>query len=306
VKKSIPLSGVYFLGNDAVFDLAVAFLASFRNTNPALQLCLIPFDNNCVRLKSLAEEFSFTIYEDFSVLHGCDAISVRFHGRKAGHYRKLAMWHGPFDTFAYIDIDTVIFQSLSFLERHLLDWDVICGHSDIECSRRFVWKHGEVPGLSAAEVVFAGNTGFVASRKDALRDCLGEKFIQDALALIDWMELSCYEQPLLNFFFLRSGARYTSLNRMVTPAAGAKPDIRKQGDFDRRIPQEAWAGDPNHLFLPDGRSYYQGIETDILFLHWAGQWRDRQSGLLRRDIPFKEIWNRFRLGYSPTIPMAGP
>src|ERR1043165_8997469 len=94
--------GVYFVANDAIYDLAVAFLKSFRIHNPAVPLCLIPYDGELSRLLALSEQYNFACLEDHALFARCDEISARIHGKKFGHYRKLAAWHDPFDEFIYI------------------------------------------------------------------------------------------------------------------------------------------------------------------------------------------------------------
>lgn len=47
-------SGVYFLGNDKICDWAIAFLESFRCSNPDLALTMIPFDDRLDQMRQLA------------------------------------------------------------------------------------------------------------------------------------------------------------------------------------------------------------------------------------------------------------
>src|SRR5262250_2265729 len=106
--------GIYFLANNQVLDLAVAFLNSFRRFNPDTPLCLIPFDDNVDQITTLRSKYHFSTYRDSSVLRECDEISLRFHNSTMGHYRKLACWKGEFEQFIYIDVDTVVLANVSF------------------------------------------------------------------------------------------------------------------------------------------------------------------------------------------------
>ena len=45
--------GVYFLANDGILDMAIAFLNSFRTYNPSTALCLIPYADDVEQLTSL-------------------------------------------------------------------------------------------------------------------------------------------------------------------------------------------------------------------------------------------------------------
>ncbi|EEP75020.1 hypothetical protein MCAG_05347 [Micromonospora sp. ATCC 39149] len=90
--------GAYFVANDAILDLAIAFLDSFRAHNPSIPLCLVPFGDDVEELTRLAGEYDFSIWRDQARLSWCDAIGRRFHGHRVGQYRKLAIWDGPFAT----------------------------------------------------------------------------------------------------------------------------------------------------------------------------------------------------------------
>src|SRR5258708_768363 len=101
-------SGMYFLANDSVINNTIAFLNSVRMHNPSLPICLIPFNDDCERVMRLHARYDFSIWSDCEVLRRCDEISLSFHNRVLGHYRKLALWEGGFTQFVYIDTDTVI------------------------------------------------------------------------------------------------------------------------------------------------------------------------------------------------------
>src|SRR3989338_5484618 len=98
--------GAYFLADDSVLDLTIAFLNSFRRWNPALPLVCIPFSGRTGQLLSLQQQYGFSMWNDQALLDRCDAISRRFHDETRGEYRKIAAWEGPFEEFIYIDVDT--------------------------------------------------------------------------------------------------------------------------------------------------------------------------------------------------------
>ena len=132
--------GAYFVANDAILDLAIAFLNSFRVHNPSMPLCLIPFNDDVETLSKLAGEYDFGVWSDPATLAWCDAVSQKFHDRSVGQYRKLAMWDGPFDEFIYIDTDTVVLTDLDFVFAHLADFGFIASHSNLPQIRKWVWK----------------------------------------------------------------------------------------------------------------------------------------------------------------------
>src|SRR6185503_12282941 len=125
-----PRRGVFFLASDSVAELAFAFLNSFRTFNADVPLCLIPFDDDIAGLRALSSQYQFVMYEDRELLRRCDSIGESLHRRRVGHYRKLAAWHGPFDEFIYIDVDTVVLADVDFVWAHLQTYDVITSHSD--------------------------------------------------------------------------------------------------------------------------------------------------------------------------------
>lgn len=269
--------GVYFLANDRVFDHVVAFLNSFREQNPAIDLCLIPFADDTARVEALASRYGFGVWADAEVLKRCDAISERFHGEVVGHYRKLAAWEGGYDRFLYIDCDTVVLRPVDFVFDYLDQYDFLSSHSDIATIRKFVWRDSiySTTALTREQIRYATNTGFLASHRDALDMDRVEARLDGALALAEHMELVCCEQPLLNYLIVTSGLAYTSLSSIAL----------KTGNWD--IPQERWAGMsvdpvPNSL-VP---------QSPTLLVHWAGEWeKSRRDGT---PIPHRELWEHYR------------
>ena len=270
-------SGVYFLANDRLFDEVVAFLNSLRAHNPSTPLCLIPYDGNTTRIRTLAKSYSFSILDDQQLLKHCDEISAVFHGRVRGHYRKIAAWGGIFDEFIYIDIDTIVLHPVDFVFPLLRDHDVVTAHAGEPSSRKFVWHDSIRPGpdLTQTEIDYATNTGFIASKR-GLFDPFGvDKLVRRAKTLAPHMELLCVEQPLLNFLIVKSTRRFTSLRQLNEVRAGEK------------LPGEAWAGDRGWRVSPDGTSTYFGRPCPALFVHWSGEmvptkWEKKLFGFLDR------------------------
>jgi hypothetical protein len=284
--------GVYFLANDHVYDLAVAFLNSFRRHNPAMPLCLIPFRSDIARLKSLAPIFHFNIYDDDDYLAECDAISEQFHGRVVGQYRKLAIWNGAFDEFIFIDVDTVVLHSLDFAFEFLSDYEFVVSISDIPFLLDWVWKDVAdlVDKLDARQIGYAANTGFIVSTRGMLgRDEVRSK-VDAAVALRDNMNLHCYEQPFFNYLIITSGKRYSSL--VDIKLRRNRPDI----------PEEAWAGmQYDGVTLRDGYVYLNDDPdpANFAFVHWNGVWRlhDRpevDGPTQDENMPHRELWQYYR------------
>ena len=272
--------GVYFLADDGILDMAIAFLNSFRVYNPTIALCLIPYADNVEQLSSLRQQYDFTIWRDVATLQWCDEISRSFHGCVVGQYRKLAIWEGPFDRFVYIDSDTVVLHSIDFALRYLDRFDFLTAQSDLPSIRCWVWRDSiyATGALTDGQISYAANTGFLASRRECLPRAQIQARLPAALALSKHMELLCCEQPLLNYLIVTSGLRYTSLYAVARDASAW---------FG--VPLEIWAGHPS-IVARDGRVIHP--RKKILMMHWAGEWqRARDEG---RQIPYYDLWSYYR------------
>lgn len=271
--------GAYFLANDAILDLAIAFLNSFRTHNPSIPLCLVPYNDEVERLAQLSDQYDFAIWRDPDTLSWCDTTSRQFHDCTVGQYRKLAMWGGPFDEFVYIDTDTVVLTNIDFVFTHLESFDFITSHSDLPNIRTWVWKDSvyATDALTERQISYAANTGFVVSRKECLPRTWVEGQLPAALALAEHMELLCCEQPLLNYLIVTAGRPYSSL-LSIAKSTGAW-----------EIPLERWAGDPS--FVVKGGRVIRPRTPDLL-MHWAGEWmRARDTN---QQIPYFELWDFYR------------
>lgn len=268
--------GVYFLANDRVINLAIAFLNSFRSRNPTFPLCLIPFNDRVDCLLRLQAHFVFSVWRDQSMLRCCDQISTQFHNRVAGLYRKLAIWGGDYDEFLYIDCDTVVLENVEFAFPFLSDFGFVTSHSNLPHLRKLVWKDSiySTGKLDNNQIDFAANTGFIASKKGCLTNEYVVARTQDARELLPHMALVCGEQPFLNYLIVTSGLPYTSLL-----------SIRRAKGFD--IPLERWAGDP---LGPINRGRVSPCDGRVLLVHWAGL--SHLAG--HETMPHKKLWNFYR------------
>lgn len=289
--------GVYFLANDWAYNQTVAFLNSFRHHNPTIPLCLIPFDSDTKRLRTLAKEYDFFVFEDPRTLAIADAVNVTFFPQN-GVFRKLAMWNGPFDEFVYFDTDMIILHSVDFMYDLLQEFDFVFGASDYPAERHWTWLDSiESSGmLKPEEYNFAANAGLIASRRNALKfDELFQRAL-DAIPLRQYMEF-CWDQPFINYLAVTSG-KHTSLHTLV-----------RQG---RRLPLEAHVHDKRWSFKVGATPVCDGEEKAVLALHWAGTTHPRYNAwyvrmtvkplqrlaawllqLSRPSKPLDEFWQHF-------------
>lgn len=275
--------GVYFLANDAIYELAVAFLKSFRIHNPSSRLCLIPYDDHIQRLSTLSETYNFSCFTDAALFARCAEISRRIHGGRAwGHYRKLAAWHGPFDEFIYIDTDTVVTSGVDYVYDFLKDHSFVFTSADIPGIREWVWKDSiyAAGALTGRQIAFSANTGFCCSTKGTLTIDDAESRLAGALAIVEHMELRAVEQPFLNYLVVTSGKSFDSIGNIMAETGA------------RHFPVERWGGEKLQFLR------FENCCTplfNVLFVHWAGQWQPsvherRLYGFLRK------------LGYKGPLP----
>jgi hypothetical protein len=273
--------GVYFLANDAILERVMAFLNSFRAYNPTTPLCHIPFADDHSRVAGLSERYGFATWQDEDVLRRCDVLSRAFHnGQTMGHYRKLAMWAGPFEEFVYIDSDTIVLDSIDFVFDYLDRYDFLTSHSNIARIRHWVWRDSifETGALSHDQIEYAASTGFVASRAGLIDTEVVYRQLHAPLKLAPHMELLCREQPLLNYLIVTSDRPYSSLWAIA------------QATDDWDIPQEQWAGHDIGM-VESGRLVPSQVKR-VLLVHWAGEWlRVQTEGGV---IPYHDLWAYYR------------
>jgi len=245
--------GIYLIANDRMYDLAVALLNSVRTFEPTISVCIIPYNDEYSKIRSLAFRYGCSVWTDHDLLHRCDAIGEAFLGFKSGQYRKLALWDGPFDYFAYFDIDMILLNSLEIPFACLSDLDILVATSDIPSIRHFVWKNSLLPEAAPFDTQFAANTGCIFSRRKTVTIEFIENAAKEALSYIEFMELECAEQPFLNYLIVTSGARYSSIHTLC------KEQQRSN------LPREVWSGRFSGDLLE--------LRHPVLAIHWAGEWQ---------------------------------
>jgi len=272
--------GVYFLANNKIIELAIAFLNSFREHNPTIPLCLIPYDDNVDQILALRDKYSFTLFEDQDLLRACDVISEKFHGKTLGAYRKLVAWEGKFDEFAYVDTDTVVVDNIDFVFENLEHTEIFTSHSNIPALRKWVWKDSieSKKALSREQMAFSANTGFFVSKAKLLDMTYIQSQVDAALELKDDMELHCMEQPFLNYLIVTSNFSYGSLLTFY------------QSGVNRRVKFEWWAGRPGGI-VKGGRLTARR-SLPVFLVHWAGLWQSGNGSLV--EIPYKKLWDYYR------------
>jgi hypothetical protein len=173
---------------------------------------------------------------------------------------------------------------VSFVLPILRDFDYVASHSNISTIRHFVWKDSiyQAGHLENAQIAFSANTGFIASRLEAMPFDWIVRKAEEGVALREHMALSCMEQPLINYLIVTSGKKYTSLFLLF---------------YEKRyagIKLETWGGNEG-LHEKNGNYFNQGDEP-VFLLHWAGIWRPQDGGEtgINANLPYKDLWASFR------------
>jgi len=289
--------GVYFLASDTTLDITLAFLNSFREHNPEIPLCLIPFGDQTDVLRKLAAKYDFLVFDKEADLRRCDGLSREFFSVVRGHFRKICAFEGYFDEFIYIDCDTIVLQDVSFVFEFLRDYDFVFSHSNLELLRRWVWKDSifEAGSLTRNQIAFSANTGFFCSRYRAISLDNAEQDLEQAVKLSAHMELYCVEQPYLNYLVVSSGKRYTSLLELSSMPG------------NESIPLEKWAGGGFFSRMKDSVKHKS---TNFFLYHWAGCWMatdlDKivyrllglfwliRSPTVKIFLPRRRLWRKYR------------
>lgn len=268
--------GVYFVANDRVAELVTVFLNSFRRSNPDIPLRLIPFDGEYGRIAALGDRYGFTVWDDEQLLARCDEISLSFHERRKGHFRKLAAWEGEFDEFLYIDSDTAVLRNIDFVFDHLAEYGFLTATSNLPGR---AWKETirQAGKLKAEQYEYAANTGFVTSRKGALTLDGITAALPAARELTPHMKLG-YEQPFLNYLIVTSGLPYTSLHQLRTTTG------------DQSVPAEVFAWTPG-VQAKDGEIVHPA-EPPALMVHWTDPVKPTRAD--PAEIPLYDLWCHYR------------
>jgi hypothetical protein len=268
--------GVYFVANDAMVDLVIAFLNSFRRYNPDISLCFIPYDDYTDDIRGLARIYRFSELADVEALARCDSISYPLYGVSAGQYRKLAAWQGRFDEFIYIDVDTIVLSNVNFAFEWLGEYQFITARSNVPEYVKWVWKESmwSAGVLSNEQIAYAACTSFIVSQRGAL--CLDKitRRMAEIKNVAPHMELFCAEQPLLNYLIVTSGKGYSSLQSIAAKSRRVDIPLEHSG--------ERWCG-----VSRNGEIVMAANQTRPLMIHWAGVWREQRH-------KSSGIWNYYR------------
>lgn len=260
--------GIAVLANDKVLHWLLAFLESHRQTNRAIPLHVIPFDDN-VALTRRAAGLYGALWVD-SDMAEIDALAKQLYPLFPHHrrrLRKLAALALPLDEVIYLDADTILFRNFSrvfgSLQPAAADF-LIASTSEEYVYNRKRASHRFLDNVTLFNDGFFLTSPSILSFADFLRVVDADERLFHSVRKRGML----FAQPLVNFVVHRLGLKVSSLEDCV-PGASNESYYRAEGV----------------ALGPHGPVDWQGRE--IYFAHWAGA-----SGRPRRRI-FDSIWQDY-------------
>jgi hypothetical protein len=259
--------GIAIVANDKVYKWLLAFLESWRLTNQATPLYIIPYDENCGAVRRAAAIYGATLVEDG--LDEIDALARRLYPLTPGRRRRLRKLQAlalPLDQVIYLDADIVLFRDFSPLFGKLQAGE--CEFIIASTSPDYVYNEAGSDFFQSATLF---NDGFFSTASRFLSVGDFTRIIDDNEKMFHAMRKrgGLFAQPLVNFVVHSKGLKIKSLAETL---AGAS---------DESFYKPLSAG-----FAADGLPV-DGEGREIYFSHWAG------AALLPRSGIFDEAWRRY-------------
>jgi hypothetical protein len=269
--------GIYITANDRATEQSIALLKSIRLYDPETPVVLIPYDDHYQGVaQTLSERFGVTVYDDLEFIDRLSRQLYNIFGEgffaRPNQFRKQACWFGPFDQFAYIDTDIVVFEKIIDTLNYLEQYDFIC--SDYQhaggIANVFTSKVLEAGILTEADCRDVFNGGFWGSKKNRITEVELYAIFQECAAHPDYFDFSqkTSDQPILNYMVLKHIPQRFNIVRRPGKGPGN------------------WAGSP-HFQRQGDRLFDPKINQPLQYLHWAGM-------KIQPGCPYWEIWEHYR------------
>ncbi|TAL82023.1 MAG: hypothetical protein EPN75_03230 [Beijerinckiaceae bacterium] len=271
-QTNVKKYGMAIIANDRVFDWLLPFLESYKATNAATPLYIIPYDDNMARTRKAAEVYGAEVVDlDNGQL---DALARRLYPLNPGHrrrLRKLLALALPLDEVIYFDADIILLRDFSplfgMIEAGKREFIVAAKCNDYVYNA----KHAQYDYLRGAMLF---NDGFFATSRDVLS-------LQNFFDVIEADEKvfhtvrqrgGLFAQPLTNFVVHRRGLKLATLPDCIAGASGESyykaegvtfTDDGPLDQFGKRIYFCHW---PGIIGMP-GRRAFDGLWHE--FAHQA-------------------------------------
>jgi hypothetical protein len=277
VPPSMPPRGVFFSANDAVLDWTLAFLNSFRASNPDLPLTLIPFDEKSDATRRLSPEYGFDVYEDAAFAR-LEEIGRRLELGLTAHgphwFRRFAAFWGPYANFLYLDARQVILAPLDGFLDAPAGYGLDFVHYDTAIDQVYE------PGAFRVDLLSKGARGFNSGRWASRRGILTleelEHFGEQAALHRSNLNSRNTDQAFLNLCVDLKGLKHGHIAEL-------------EGD----LCTSGWARQPGSIYRDATGSWrlwdHGGLDHKkrMILLHWAGISR-------KRGLPHTAIFHRYR------------
>ena len=243
--------GIAIVANDKVMHWLLAFLESWKATNAALPLYLIPYDDNVSLTRRVAELYG-VIFTDIDS-RDLDRLSRRLFPlglTKRNRLRKLLSLALPLDEVIYLDVDIILFRDLrdvlGLLQPGVTDFLVVAKTLEYVYNKR----HQEIDYLRDAPLF---NDGFfVTSNKILTIDDFYDAMETDEKTFDRVRQRGgLYAQPLTNFVTHRKRLKIVPLYERLPGVSGESYHKAEGIAFDGGAPIDA-----------NGKKIY--------FCHWPG------------------------------------
>lgn len=260
--------GIAVLGNDRVLNWLLPFLESYRATNAATPLYLIPFDDRVEATRRAAQRYGAVwVGDDMAKI---DALAKTLYPLFPQHRRRLRKLQAlllPLDEVIYLDADTILFRDLrpvfGTLRPGETDFVVASESNDYVYNRRRA-DHAFLQDVKLFNDGFFLASPHMLSFGDFQRIVAADVDLFHAVRKRGML----FAQPLVNFVVHRLGLKVRALAECV-PNASNESFYRAEGV----------------TLTTDGPLDWQGRE--IYFAHWAGA-----VGTPKRRI-FDSIWQNY-------------
>ncbi len=244
-------NGIAIVANDKIVDWLLPFLESYRATNAATDLYLIPYDDNVDITRRAADVYG-AIWVDDDMLE-LDALAKRLYPLspyRRRRLRKLQVLALPLDRVIYLDVDTILFRDFGPVFDRLRP-----GESDFivaSTSDDYVYNEKYAKYEFFKDVRLFSDGFFLTSPKIlSIGDFQAVVEAEENLFHAIRKRGGLYAQPLVNFVVHRRKLHVRSLSECMPGASDESYYKVKTASIGENGPVDA-------------------LGNAIYFIHWAG------------------------------------
>ncbi len=269
------VDGIYTLANDTVYDQLVGLINSISaNVGTNFPICILPYDNHCSRLSELVKEHpQVSLYDNVSSIKKWDTLVRRIWQthpnaserwlaagtskgiHRMGTHRRYCAFDGPFDSFIYMDADTLLLNPVDEVFEALSQYDwVTYDFQYKDPSHVYDISSPRLKTLFSEELleekIFC--SGFYGSKRGLLQsDQLEEILLSLKSGDAEVLYPLAPDQTILNYLVMKKNIPSVNLARKW-------PHGKRTGN----------SVTSSHFTCVDGKVFDQG--KPLLYLHYIG------------------------------------